>query len=86
MYDKLIERAFAHVYNSIDVSGHPVGDLQRLDEFIRENAGDRRYRLFLHAASIGGKGIDTALVEYRRTRYYVSYDNVTHKFLAALAN
>lgn len=71
---KFINNAFEHLTNSFDVSSYPVGDPARLDEYVSENAADRRYKLALNAASTP---IRSAIVTYRGVRYYAYQDGVT---------
>lgn len=82
MSAKLVAAAFQHMHSAYDVSAYAVADWRRLDEYVMENSDDRRYRVFVGAASIGSPGIDSAIVTYRRVRYYVYFDTPSGKFVA----
>lgn len=53
-------------------SNGPARDFwERVADYVDSTARDRRYKVKVRAASVGGSGIDSAIIEYRGRRLYV---------------
>lgn len=79
MHEKLIEYAFNTEFASGKVCAEKVA------ERVRSCSGDRRCSLFFCAAALGYPGICSAIVEYRRKRYYVEFSTPNNAFVVRAA-
>lgn len=86
MSTELIAAAFNHLISRFDVSSFEVGDERRLDEYVKENSGDRRFSVKITAGVIRGDGLyGGAYLTYRGHEYYVEYDHTTGQYHAVYA-